>query len=59
MPGIRMSDRITSNTLPFAARPLLAGGGRLDVVSGAAEHARHAVADALVVVDHEDTGHGG
>ena len=39
--------------------PVLAAAGGLDRIAGAAEHARHAVADALVVVDHEDAGHGG
>ena len=60
MPGIRMSDRITSKALPLASDDaFLAGGGGLDGIAGAAQHARHAVADALVVVNHEDAGHGG
>ena len=55
-----MSDRITSKTLPFGGgHAFFAGGGGLDGEAGAAQHARHAVADALVVVDHEDAGHAG
>ena len=35
----------------------LAGGCRLDGEAGAAQHARHAVANALVVVDDKNAGH--
>ena len=55
-----MSDRMTSKTLPLAAAtPSSPVVGRLDGEAGAAQHARHAVAHALVVVDHKDAGHAG
>ena len=58
MPGIRMSDRMTSKALPLAAiTPSSPVAAVSTVIAGAAQHARHAVANALVVVDHQNAGH--
>ena len=56
-PHVRQDD--VEDVALRGGHAFLAGGGRLDGVAGAAQHARHAVADALVVVDHKNAGHGG